>query len=382
MQLQASSLLGSDGLGRFPVLCVSNGFQTHYERGFCNALVARGAQVTLISSDATDVERLSPLIRTKNLRGSQDPKRPKWKKLLNMIRYHLSLLALAPASRGSIVHMIGNADPPLLCGVLEGAWFRLWAKKYVLTVHDLLPHGGHTDFNRFIHRLVYRLPHVLVAHTERTKSSLSKDFGISPSRIVVMAHGLEPLPIGKPVQVTVHEPGSTVQILMFGVTAPYKGIDLLLDSLQRVSFPFELLIAGFCVNDEYRTQLRELIAAFPEPQRIRWRDAFIPDHEMAAMFDQADFLALPYRRIDQSGVLFQALRFGLPVVATRVGAFEDYVSEEVGELAAAGDLADLARACEDLVRRRGSISRERIRKIGRGYEWSATIGALKLAYSI
>jgi len=48
----------SGPLSPTPVICVSHGFQTNYERGFCNGLAACGVAVTLISSDRSDTAGL------------------------------------------------------------------------------------------------------------------------------------------------------------------------------------------------------------------------------------------------------------------------------------------------------------------------------------
>jgi glycosyltransferase involved in cell wall biosynthesis len=61
----------------------------------------------------------------------------------------------------------------------------------------------------------------------------------------------------------------------------------------------------------------------------------------------ADVLVLPYKEIFQSGVLFLAYSFGLPVVATDVGSFrEEIVEGNTGFLCKPGDPAELAKAIE------------------------------------
>ena len=54
---------------------------------------------------------------------------------------------------------------------------------------------------------------------------------------------------------------------------------------------------------------------------------FIPDEEMEIYLKAADVLVLPYKEIFQSGVLFLAYSFGLPVVATDVGSFREEIVE-------------------------------------------------------
>jgi D-inositol-3-phosphate glycosyltransferase len=74
---------------------------------------------------------------------------------------------------------------------------------------------------------------------------------------------------------------------------------------------------------------------------------FIPDEEMELYLKGGDVLVLPYKEIFQSGVLFLAYSFGLPVVATDVGSFrEEIVEGKTGFLCKPGDPADLAKAIE------------------------------------
>jgi glycosyltransferase involved in cell wall biosynthesis len=60
---------------------------------------------------------------------------------------------------------------------------------------------------------------------------------------------------------------------------------------------------------------------------------FVSEQEVPAYFRRADLVVLPYREIEQSGVLFTALAFGSPSVITAVGGFT-----EVGERHAAARL--------------------------------------------
>ena len=70
---------------------------------------------------------------------------------------------------------------------------------------------------------------------------------------------------------------------------------------------------------------------------------YLSDAELAATLRRADVVVLPYRRIDNSGVLAAALAFGAPLVLSDVGGFgELHRSEGVGELVLPGDTVELA----------------------------------------
>lgn len=369
----------SSPLSPRPVLCVSHGFQTNYERGFCNGLAAQGVALTLVSSDRSDRAGLLPAVHTVNLRGSQEENRPRWRKALNLVRYHISLMGYALWRRDATLHVMGLLAPLVWCALVQGLWFRLVCARYVLTVHDLLPHDAHTAWNRRICRWAYRLPHCVVVHTQRMKQALVSDFGLRPGDVLVMEHGIEPQgEAGVPGEDAPREP--VPLLLAFGAVLPRKGTDLLLEAVASLPFEFRLVVAGPCPDEAFRQHLRARIEVHPQRERIDWRDAFVPEREMDQLFQRADVLVLPYRYIDQSGVLFQALRFGTPVVATRVGQFEHYVSSEVGELAAPDDIASLRAALERWCARRTSFSRARIQAIGGQYAWPTTVLALRAAY--
>jgi glycosyltransferase involved in cell wall biosynthesis len=366
------------------VVCVSHGFQTNYERGFCNALASHGVAVTLIASDRTDVAGMHRGVQLLNLRGSQDESRPRLAKLANLVRYHLALAAYVLWRRRSVVHVMGLLWPVFLCGVVEGLWFRLVASRYVLTVHDLLPAAENAERYRRLCRWSYRLADELVVHTARAKEALTREFGVPAWRITVMEHGIEPMPARAGAEAQLPA-ASTEQdriptILVFGNISRRKGTDVLLQALAGVSFPVRLVVAGQCVDTAFREQLAGLMAASPHRERVEWLDGFVEESHAETLLTSADLLALPYRHIDQSGVLFQAFRFGIPVLATRVGQFERYVTADVGELADAGDPQGLAVALERWHARRHQLRRERIREIGQSFEWNSTVAALAQPY--
>lgn len=363
-----------------PVVVVSHGFQTNYERGFCNGLAVRGWPVTLVSSDRTDHGGLEGRIEDVNLRGSQDEARPWWEKLRNIVRYHARLLGLVFRRRGrTAVHVIGLTEPPLLCGVLEGIWFRMLSRSYALTIHDILPHDNHTAWMKWCHALAYRIPHRLVVHTPRMAEELATRFGIDRGKVVVMEHGIEPDPPLLDTRAKSREAGP-LRLLFFGNVMRYKGLDVLIDAVSSLQGDFELVVSGLCIDRRLAEDLRTQIATHPQRASIRWDNAFVPEQRMRELFGWADALVLPYRHIDQSGVLFQALRLGVPVVATRSGSMADYVSPEVGELCEPGSAPDLAAAINRLAGRLSQLSRVHIQELGRRFEWPITVACLADVY--
>ncbi len=114
---------------------------------------------------------------------------------------------------------------------------------------------------------------------------------------------------------------------------------------------------------------------------------FIPDEDVELYFKAADIAVLPYTHIFQSGVLFLAYSFGLPVIVTDVGSLrEDVVEGETGFVCRPADPLDLAHAIEryfasgiylDLDR-----TRERIRKYAKTqHSWDAVGEITRNAYA-
>jgi glycosyltransferase involved in cell wall biosynthesis len=91
---------------------------------------------------------------------------------------------------------------------------------------------------------------------------------------------------------------------------------------------------------------------------------FITDPEIPAYFRRADLVVLPYREIEQSGVLYTALAFGKPIVLSGVGGFRELAEDHgAARLVPPGDAEALAGALSELVEDRRA--RERLASTAR-----------------
>jgi glycosyltransferase involved in cell wall biosynthesis len=368
------------------VILLSHGFNAEYEMGLANGLARNGADVLLVGSDNTLIQQATSGVRVLNLRGSQAPQRSVGAKLTNMARYFVEYLTFLAPRRGQPVHVIGLFSTRSSTITLVEAWLtRLAVGRYVLTVHNLLPHERHTTLNRITYRLIYRAPSVLMVHTNRMARELASGFGVAPSRIVVVEMGFADAIEHDPVARTSWRqrngiPAEAAVVLFFGQVARYKGLDLLLDAFATVGADpsRHLVIAGRCGDSELRKELEISIRLHPHTGRIHWLDGFVPHEEVAPLLHAADCLAMPYRHIDQSAVLLTAMSSGLPVVATDVGAIAEYVSPSMGEVVPPGDVQAFAAALHRVVSRTGGPWRNRL--IATRFEWRHTVKPLLSAY--
>jgi glycosyltransferase involved in cell wall biosynthesis len=173
--------------------------------------------------------------------------------------------------------------------------------------------------------------------------------GVDSDRVHVIPHGaldyLTRLPDERPLPNELADAEGPV-ILNFGLIRPYKGVDVLLRAFREVPGA-ELWIVGRPLQADL-AELERLAAA--APGRVRFLTRYVDDAEVPAIFRRADIVALPYRDVEQSGVLYTALAFGKPIVASAVGGFPEVVRDHgAGRLVAPDDPAALAAALRELI---------------------------------
>jgi D-inositol-3-phosphate glycosyltransferase len=141
-------------------------------------------------------------------------------------------------------------------------------------------------------------------------------------------------------------------ILFFGQIKKVKGLDHLIRAFRAVlqEHPDSvLLIAGQVWKDDFSHYAR-LIASLGLEENVLPRIEHIPDEDVAAYFQSADVVALPYRKVYQSGVLLMACSYGRPIVATSVGGMKEVIEDGVsGYLVPPGDEEGLAEAIARLL---------------------------------
>lgn len=117
--------------------------------------------------------------------------------------------------------------------------------------------------------------------------------------------------------------------LFFGYVRAYKGAPDLVKAWAKVPPPAKLIIAG-----EFYAEKEEVLALIEGHnlhERVILHDAYVPNEEAGKYFHASDALVLPYRRASQSGIGALGIAFRKPLVATRVGGFEELFEAAVDE---------------------------------------------------
>jgi glycosyltransferase involved in cell wall biosynthesis len=210
----------------------------------------------------------------------------------------------------------------------------------VLTAHDVLPREAYRG-QRAAQRRLYDRFDAVVVHSEHGRRRLVEGLGVDGERVHVIPHGVLAHLAGGERQAAAPFHTDKPVVLCFGLMRPYKGIDLLLDAWHGIDTA-ELWVVG-----APRMDISALIAT--APPGVRFVPRFIADRELAAYFRRADLVVLPYREIDQSGVLFTALAFGRPLLLSDVGGFPEIVATGAARSFPAGDAVALRGALRELL---------------------------------
>lgn len=217
----------------------------------------------------------------------------------------------------------------------------------LLTLHNVLRRGD-ARLGGAARRLAAAMD-ALVVHTEDGARRLRAELGEHPARVHVIPHGAFDYLTRQPDERQLPAELAQVEgpvVLCFGTVRPYKGIDVLLEAFRHVEGA-ELWVVGMPLHTPMEP-LHELASRVPS--RVRFVTRYVTDPEIPAFFRRADVVVLPYRRIDQSGVLYCALAFGKPLVLSAVGGFVE-VAERHGaaRLVPPGDPLALGDALSELL---------------------------------
>ena len=270
-------------------------FTPPYDRALCAALARAGHDVRLVTSpfahgDVPPAEGFAV-----------DERFYRWQPARG--RAAAKLLQHVPGMRGAVRGEVAHFQ-----------WLPVqWIDRFllprrtptVLTAHDVLPREPKPG-QLAAQRALYDRVDAVVVHTEHGRRRLA-GLGVDAD---VIPHGvldwLTRVPPQRPPELP--EKRAPV-VLFFGLIRPYKGLDV----LQRAGIDdAELWVVG-----------APRVAPAPPGPRERQVLRFVSDAEAAWCFAQADVVVLPYREIEQSGVLFTAMGFGAPVVASDVGGFSE-----------------------------------------------------------
>lgn len=344
------------------VALLTGGSDKPYVIGIVRQLVSMGISLDLLGSDELDCPEFHGTreVRFLNLRGSQDQRVSVLDKVLRISKYYIRLFRYAASAKPKIFHILWNNKFEYFDRTVLMLYYRALGKKIVFTAHNV--NAARRDqndswLNRFTLWVQYHLCDQIFVHTDKSRVELHEQFAVPESRITVIPFGINN---AVPHTVLTSEAAkhllslSSLEkvILFFGRITPYKGVEYVINAVRQLwahDPTYRLIIAGRPDNCEsYWNKIEADIEQDIAAGRIMLRATFIPDNEVEIYFKAADVLALPYKEIYQSGVLFLAHSFGLPVIAADVGSLKDDIVEgQTGSIFQPEDANDLIRALRE-----------------------------------
>lgn len=276
-------------------------------------------------------------------------------------------LALRLGRRADLVHAHLGEDIAVLA--LAEAASRLHGLPLVVTVHTSVRHtlvasdarsrrvkrwGGPLEV-----RAAQRASAVLTL-TERLRR-LAIENGADPSRVHVIPSGVRGLGYSSPCDDPFPRLGRP-RVLFVGRLAFQKGVITLVEAAAHLRRDADVVLVG---DGPDRAAAERRVAELGLQDRVRFT-GFLAHARIPAVLRHGDVLVLPSAYEELGSVLLEAMRAGLPIVASDTGGIPEVVSDGVtGVLCPPGDAQAFAHAIDGLLgdparrERLGAAGRER-----------------------
>lgn len=376
---------------RSVLLLDPDNFTPYYVANLAHQLTLRGWTVEWLTSEHLfEPVQASPGVAQRNLffrslegatTASKTPLRTRiwWlRRASKALSYPLDLLRLDKE--------LGQRKP----GILHVQWAllprldaRFWKRwqctgwKIVYTAHDVEPRAGTGSRLSGSTRTLLTHADAVVVHSKLDQAAVSN--GQVPServwRIAEGGPGLfwQPEPRKQDARRDLGLEADRPIVLFFGMIKAYKGIGVLLRSIELVQeqVPNSLLLIAGQIPGRERHWLQDIQQAEARGCTV-WHRGYVPLDRVQKYFAAADVVTLPYLTSSSSGVIPQAYAAGRPVVASSVGGLPEMVEHDhTGLLVPPGDVQALARSLTSLlsdparVQRMGTAAKQQASR----YSW-------------
>ena len=198
-------------------------------------------------------------------------------------------------------------------------------KMHLIDVHEVVAqHKDHNKFHLRLFRSLYKNKiKSIILHSERSRDFVN-NFGYK-GKVFFVPH------VNYAIQKSINKDSLSEEILnafrdkktnilFFGNVNYNKGVDILIDAVNRLDEvdknKLHVVIAGKNFDDS-------IYAVKPsDPSLFTLLIRHIEDNELIYLYEHTDFVAMPYRKTSQSGVLEMAFYFKKPVIASSIPYFK------------------------------------------------------------
>jgi glycosyltransferase involved in cell wall biosynthesis len=216
----------------------------------------------------------------------------------------------------------------------------------VMVVHNACDHEAARWKNRM---LAWQLAAAdrFVTHTAALEQDLRAIAPATPTAVI----GHPPF-TDFPVAIGNLQQEFALELLMFGLVRPYKGLDLAIEALSQSNRKdIRLTVAGEFWQDvaETRAKIEQLGLA----KQVEIIPRYVADQEAAELFARSDAVLAPYLSVTGSGVVALATHYRRPVIASDLpGLVECVRNEENGWLFECGSVDALSNLLRNRIDRK------------------------------
>jgi len=219
---------------------------------------------------------------------------------------------------------------------------KLRGKKIIITIHNVKPHEK-SFIKNFLNKSVINLADEYIVHSEDNKRLFLQETKTN-KKINVIPHGIIEIKKSKESSSRLRKKYGFSDkdkiLLFFGNIRDYKGLDILLKSLNKIKLQnIKIIIAGkpWESFDEYNN----LITKYNLNNKVKLFLEFNSNKRVAELFKLSDLIVFPYKEFEaSSGAGAVALNFEKPIVVTKVGGLPEIVKDK-NVIAKPNDIEDL-----------------------------------------
>ncbi|MCM1567689.1 MAG: glycosyltransferase [Dehalobacter sp. 4CP] len=267
---------------------------------------------------------------------------------------------------------------------------------FIITTHTVLTNPSPKQ--RIVLHELGRLSAMVVTMAESAVPLLIRTYGIEPSKITVIAHGVPSLIIKSREELKVRHGLENKQVISsFGLLSPAKGLEYGIEAVAKVVSEHESLVylvlgkTHPCVKaqngESYRESLITLAQRLGVGNNIRFIDKYLTKEEVMTYLKLSDIYMTPYLSKEQavSGTLAYAVGCGRVVVSTPYRYAQELLGNGRGMLAEFSDSDSLASCIRDVLEsplRKKEMERKTF-AVGQTMTWAKVAGRYtKLAFNM
>jgi len=263
----------------------------------------------------------------------------------------------------------------------------------IVTLHTVLETPS-PDERRVLEALLRRAARVVVM-AERGRDILSRVYGASPKQVICVPHGVPDRALIAPEMLKPRFGWAGREVVLtFGLLAPNKGIETIIEALPSVAerHPDLLYVVLGSTHpnlvahegEAYRDRLKALAEQLGVSGNIAFIDEFFEHDELIEYLQAADIYATPYSNPAQitSGTLSYAVGVGKAVISTPYVHATEILADDHGVLVDFGDVAAFAREIDRLLSDKAARERlsQRAYARGRSMIWPRLAEAMRCAF--